>query len=216
MPPTGGRGHGQLPTSPIRASSKREPVAGQRERIDAVEQGSTPRQHDGATAGSSRARAQAAASMPDDRADPVPIIDAASSASAAATRFTMAETGSEYMRMKPAKNVPTIEPIAPRNRCRRSPCPTFVDCSTAILATTGPIIPSTVAGTRKSSMTTTTVRRFQGMAVKPGNQPHDRVHPEATERENAPERVQRPDRPLGRPGRRVDRPAHCPGRCRRA
>lgn len=34
-------------------------------------------------------------------------------------------------------------------------------CSTAIFATTGPTIPSTVAGTRKSSSTTSTVRSSQ-------------------------------------------------------
>ncbi len=39
--------------------------------------------------------------------------------------------------------------------------PVRCDCSTAILATTGPTIPSTVAGTRKSRITTMTVRSSQ-------------------------------------------------------
>ncbi len=49
--------------------------------------------------------------------------------------------------------------------------PALLACSTAILATTGPIIPSTVPGTRKSSVTTTTVRRFHGIDSRPGVSP---------------------------------------------
>jgi len=41
----------------------------------------------------------------------------------------------------------------------------------AILATTGPIIPSTVAGTRKSSETTSTVLKFHDRLSRPGVSP---------------------------------------------
>jgi len=45
------------------------------------------------------------------------------------------------------------------------------ESSTAHFATTGPIMPSTVAGMRKTAVTTKAVRRSQGRLSRPGVQP---------------------------------------------
>src|SRR5262249_21686776 len=92
-------------------------------------------------------------------------------AKAAATSVTIADTGATYISTNPAKNVPAIEPIAPQKYTSPIAVPDFRECSTAILATTGPIIPSTVPGTRKSAVTTNTVRASQGRASRPGVRP---------------------------------------------
>ncbi len=56
----------------------------------------------------------AAASSPTAAPTDSPSIIAASSARAAATTVTIVETGARYISTKPARNVPTIDPTAPK------------------------------------------------------------------------------------------------------
>ena len=100
------------------------------------------------------------------------------------------------MQHEPAEKSRRSSRRRPRNTRRRWRCRPSAACSTAILATTGPIIPSTVAGIRKSIRTTRTVRSSQFICVGAGQDAADLgVDPERAERQEGPEGEQRPDRP---------------------
>ena len=121
-----------------------------------------------------------------------------------------------YIRMKPQRYVPAIEPIAPQKYTSPIALPALRACSTAILATTGPTIPSTVAGTRKSSMTTSTVRSSQLTGLGPGTiSPTLAFTQSEHNREQATPARTTARRPgAGRPGRPGGPPARSPGRFR--